>query len=104
MAIGRSVSALAHAPRRGDGVWAMLCRATLRCIDWAAEACGVKDGPERVERSELLVEHAFLLPLPPSALGSPPRIDWARLGELDRAQVAAWTGHGPVMRFRSGRQ
>jgi hypothetical protein len=94
MALERSVSALAHHNSRGENVWAVLCRAALSSIEWAAEACGAKDAAGRIERTELFIEHGPVPLIDPSA--SPfeegPLVDWARLGELERAHIARVTG------------
>jgi hypothetical protein len=92
MAIERSVTAVSHDLRHGENVWAVLCQAALRSIAWAADACGAREADERIERTELLVEHGTA----PLGLGPPqrapfevlPGIDWAQLGEVDRAYVA----------------
>lgn len=96
MAIDRSVTAVNAVPQRGENVWAMLCQAALRGIEWAADACGARDASERIERTELLVEHGttpLVAPCPvpyEAALW----VDWAQLGDMDRASVAQVLGSG----------
>jgi hypothetical protein len=94
MAIDRSVTAVSHDLRRGENVWAVLCHAALRSIEWAADACGARDAGERIERTELLVEHgtAPLVPPCPAPFEAAPSVDWAQLGEADRAVVARVVG------------
>lgn len=84
MAIERSVSWDVEASR-GQGVWAVMCRAALRAIDLAAAAFGVTDEAARVERAELLVAYGLAPQLPAAAWQA---IDWAKLGELERVQLA----------------
>ena len=52
MAVERSVTAVSHDLRHGENVWAVLCHAALRSIEWAADACGARDAGERIERTE----------------------------------------------------
>ena len=84
MAVERSVSWDVEA-NLGQNVWAVLCRAALRAIGLAAAAFGVTDEAPRVERAELLVAYGVA---PPLATAPWQAIDWARLGELERAQLA----------------
>ena len=94
MAIDRSVTAVSHDLRRGENVWAVLCHAALRSIEWAADAYGAREAGERVERTELLVEHgtAPLVPPCPAPFEDLPGVDWAQLGEIDRVYVARVIG------------
>jgi hypothetical protein len=87
MRMGRSAVHPGVATRRGENVWAILCRAALRGIEWAAEACGAKDAEVRVERSDLLIGYGFAYR--PQAHC---RVDWARLTDADRAAVARAIG------------
>ena len=94
MAIERSVTAVSHDLRRGENVWAVLCQAALRSIEWAADACGARDAGDRIERTELLVEHGsgpLVFPRPAPFQASP-CVDWAQLGEPERATVARVIG------------
>jgi hypothetical protein len=70
----------------GQNVWALLCRTALRGIDWAAEACAVKDGENRVERAELLVS-CGIAPEPP-VVARRTAVDWAKLDELERVRLS----------------
>jgi hypothetical protein len=94
MAIDRSVTAVSRDLHRGENVWSVLCHAALRSIEWAADACGARDTAERVERTELLVEHgsAPLVPPYPAPVGAVASVDWAQLGESDRVYVARVLG------------
>ena len=96
MAIDRSVTAVNAVPQRGENVWAVLCHAALRSIEWAADACGARDAGERIERTELLVEHGTtpLVAPCPVPYEAALYVDWAQLGEVERASVARGLGAG----------
>jgi hypothetical protein len=103
MASDRSVTVLAHDIHRWKSIWSMLCRAALESVEWAAAASGTKDAGDRIERAELLVEHgpSLLEWAGAPAVDAASPIDWARLGELERARVARVTGAGhPRIRWR----
>lgn len=94
VAMGRSVTSGALASP-GRTVWALVCQAAVRSIDWAAGAWGVKDAQGEAERVELLVGYGVT----PEAPWGQRSVDWAKLDELDRARVSREApGHGPSRR------
>ena len=87
MAIGRSAT-LDDSRHLGEGVWLLLCRSALRGIAWAARAIASDDTEDRLERADMLLK---LSGIGGAELGhhrAAVAVDWAKLGELDRARLA----------------
>lgn len=83
---------------RGHDLWEILCRSALRGADVAARLLGLEATETRVERSELFVAWG-VAPIPPSGGSSSTlarAVDWAKLGELERAQLAREMGSGEM--------
>lgn len=92
MAFSRSAT-LDDSRHLGEGVWLLLCRSALRGIRWAARALASDDTEEQLERADMLlnlggIAGAELTRHPRAAVA----IDWAKLGELDRAWLARELG------------
>jgi hypothetical protein len=84
VAMGRSVT-LGSEASFGHTVWALLCQAALRSIDWAAGVWGVKDAHGQAERAELFSGYGSVTQRAAWAHRS---VDWAKLDEFDRGRIA----------------
>jgi len=88
MAYVRSAT-LDDSRRLGEGVWLLLCRSALRGIRWAARALASDDAEERLERADMLLKLGGIAGAEFTAHDrASVAIDWAKLGELDRAWLA----------------
>jgi hypothetical protein len=85
MAFSRSAT-LDDSRHLGEGVWLLLCRSALRGIRWAARALA-SDGADMLLNLGGIAG-AELTRHPRAAVA----IDWAKLGELDRAWLARELG------------
>lgn len=92
MAFGRSAT-LDDSRHWGEAVWLLLCRSALRGIRGAARAIASDDTEERLERTDMLLK---LSGIAGAELSGHDRaafsVDWAKLGELDRAWLTRELG------------
>jgi hypothetical protein len=76
---------------RGHDVWRLMCRSALRAVELAARAFGLESTENRVERAELFVSYGVAPPTlanVPRSRGSERAVDWAKLGDFERARLA----------------
>lgn len=89
MPVARAV-ALEIDANRPQSVWELLGRTALRGIDLAARLFRLDEDEAPIERAELFVSYG-VTPLPPrnsTRASDWGNVDWAKLGELERARVA----------------
>ena len=92
MAFVRSAT-LDDSRRLGESVWLLLCRSALRGIRWGARALASDDTEERLERADTLLKLGGMVGAELTGRDrASVAIDWAKLGELDRAWLARELG------------
>lgn len=88
MAFGRAVT-LGENGGWGESVWLLLCRSACAATRWSARVFASIDTEEPLERAELLVQLGGVGGAAPPV---PLAVDWAKLGDAERALLARELG------------